>query len=201
MAGLQLSTHSWKKSVRRCSQQWRQMSDQDKEPYHAIAAEEQGFRHEAMRQPFKSAEGREEDSFREAGFDAAAHIPKNGLSTISLHRLLATYQRFKSSPVWGSFEAGLASPDGAMSLDHIDLETTPEEVSRTWANFIRPAKEEESEACNGDDAGDLHHSVCGQGHGLCRSMPCYEIACKFASSMHGYMKEGRSPDSNFDRHQ
>ena len=166
------------------------MSIDEKEAYTAKAAEENNLRTEAMHQPFESKAG--PHSLGEAGFDAARSLCKNALKTISYHRLLATYSRYKGSGTWGEFDAGLSSSEGAMPLDAIDLEKTHESIAETWSKFVGPASYNQHSIDDVDAAKCLHHSVCGQGHGLCKSAPFYKPACKFAESFHHLIKEGPS---------
>lgn len=188
MAGVQISPGEWKEKIRDCRETWRRMPEQQKEAYHAMAAEEQGLRQEAALQPFRSRDG--PTSLGQASFDAASRLPKNALKTISKQRLLVTRQRTRCSDLWAEFESGLASPDGAMSLDSIDLNTTMEDMSSRWSQFVSAAKDCDDFGYDEGAAKCLHHSVCRASTGICRSMPCHDEACKFSASLHNLAKEG-----------
>lgn len=191
MRALQLSPLEWKSCVRECGQKWKNMPLSEKEAYCALAAEQQGLREEAMLQPFKPADGPQ--PLGEASFDAAALVSRNGLVKLSAHRLLATYKAYKSSDGWGDFDAGLATSTGAMPLDAIDLENSPETISSTWSSFVRPVDRDEEYDEAARMHGCVHHTVCGQGHGLCQKLPYLTQASKFASSLHNFLKEGHWP--------
>ena len=158
-----------------------------------MAAEEQGLREEAVQQPFCASKGAK--SLVGAAFDAAALLSKKSLKRLSLQRLLATYQQFKTSVFWKDFDCGLGTADGAMSLDHIDLLTSAEDASSLWDRFVCPATSQ-GDGCglqvDTDVLKSLHHSVCISGDGLCKRAPCHGPACKFVSSMHYFIKEGAS---------
>ena len=183
---------AWKAAIKRCSHKWRRMTIEEREPYNAMAAEEQGLREEAMQQPFSASKG--PDTLGTAAFNAAAQLSRNALKCVSLQRLVATYKRYTSSLHWKDFDCGLATAQGAMSLDKIDLVTRFEEVENTWATFIAPAEN------GGNDQGldiedcatsnKLHHSVCGSFNGVCKQMPCFEPASKLAASLHHFIKQG-----------
>lgn len=192
LAKLQLQPSEWKAAVRACSDKWRRFSADEREPYEAMAAEENGLRAEAMLQPFQSEKGPQ--SLGDAGFDAASSLCKNALKSISCHRLMVTYSRFKDSGCWAEFDCGLSNSEGAMSLDAIDLESNHESIAETWSRFVGPAGPDLHQVDDRDDEAvkSLHHSVCGQGHGLCKNTPFYKSACKFAESFHHLIKEGPS---------
>lgn len=186
MSDMQLQPADWRSALRRCAQEWRQMTDADKDVYHAMAFEEAALREEAAKQPFASAGG--STSLGEAAFDAAASLSRPGAKLLSLHRLLATYQRYKTSETWHEFESGLANADGALSLDALDLETPQETVSSKWTSFVAPAKP--------DDVFDtkllksVHHTACGGGHGLCAKQCHLDLASKFTHSLHRFVMNG-----------
>lgn len=191
MAQMQLSPEEWQAKVRECSSTWNTMADSEKDSFHAMAAEEVGLREEAMRQPFQSAHDLAQGvrCLGNAGFDAASALPKSGLKATSLHRLLLTYQRYKSNEAWSDFDCGLATADGAMSLDGIDLDSSQEDLLSKWSTFAGPALHSGGQPV---DSGSLHHTVCGSGPGLCETLPHRDLATKFARSLHHFIKEGAS---------
>lgn len=163
------------------------------EPFHAMAAEEQGSRDEAKLQRLPSKHV--EQTLGLAAFDAAEGLSKQALKSLSLHRLLLTYKLYKESSWWESFDCGLANADGAMPLDKIDLDTTHETAASTWADFSGPAKPEDGPSAEQLDGVDCQHTVCGSGHGLCAKLPCLDSACKFSTHIHLLLKSGTSAAS------
>ena len=186
MAGSQMDPRGWKDEVKRVSRLWRSMSDPEKEPYHAMACEEQAYREDAACQPFQSHEG---PNSQPPAFDAASHVSRSGLKKVSKHRALQTYQRVQSADAWGHFDAGLSCCDGAMGPDHIDLQITGEDMCSAWSRFVKPAGEQDFVEYDADAENVLHHVVCGSGHGLCKTCPCYDLVCMFAGCLHEMMKD------------
>lgn len=170
---------------------WRNMSDQQKEVYRAMAAEEQGLRDEAILQTLKPKSAKSCDPpLGDAAFDAAGSLCRNALKKISLHRLINTYEKYKQDSGWQHFDAGLATSEGAMALDDIDLDTSQESVASTWAKFVGPptVKPEWVNDVNPDIA--VHHKVCGSGVGLCKQSCFLSHAQKFARSLQRYITSG-----------
>lgn len=184
MAGSQMDPGAWRAEVKRVSRLWRSMSDAEKELYHAMACEEQAYREDAARQPFQSREG---PNSRPPVFDAASHVSRSGLKKVSKHRAVQTYQRVQAADAWGDFDAGLSCVDGAMGLDHIDLQITGDDMSSAWSRFVKPAGEQDYVEYDPEADKVLHHVVCGSGHGLCNTCPCYDLACKLSGSLHHFM--------------
>lgn len=171
------------------------MPDKEKDAYHAIAAEEEGVRQEAMLQPYqaKSHSANNVVPLGKASFDAAANLGRNALKKLSLHRLLVTYQEYKNGEGWSDFDAGLARPEGAMSLDDIDLDTSQDDIQKTWSRFVGSAclHHKNQEIAMDTRLASLHHKVCGQGFGLCkREAAFYLEAQRFARSLHHFIGKG-----------
>lgn len=185
MAGQQLSPGEWKSANKECSRKWRAMTDVEREPYIAIALEEQSLREQLLHEPFSSRDQCQ-------GCDLEKLVPKNAQKTLSLHRLLATYREYKGSSWWDNFDAGLCSADGALSLDLIDLETPQEEMQASWDRFVNTASTEVDGLefqYDKDAAASLPLSVCGSEPGLCDQFPCHDHACKFAACLHQMIKD------------
>lgn len=186
MSKMQLEPEEWRRTVKKCSKDWRNMDDSERDVYHAMAAEEAGLREEAMKQPFQSAHGAA--CLGDAAFDAAGSLSKGASKLVSLQRLLTTYARYKSNDHWSQFDSGLANADGAMPLDAIDLTSSHQDLSSSWSSFISPARKE-------DDIDQrllksLHHSACGGLHGVCVSQPFLQLASKFSHSLHLFVMSG-----------
>eukprot|EP00434_Breviolum_minutum_P006290 symbB.v1.2.005550.t1/scaffold258.1/size251559/4 len=137
MKDLQLSPDQWGARLQQCKDAWRVLPEAERALYTAKAAEEEGLRNEASIQPLppKSQSSQAQADHLPAAFDAASELGRNALKKLSKHRVFASYKKLKESDLWTSHGTGLASFDGALSLDLIDLRATEDEIFETWQEF------------------------------------------------------------------
>jgi hypothetical protein len=187
----QLTPEEWKKEVGSCAAAWHQLDDDEKERFEAAAQLEQFQREEAMLQPHqsKSDEARGERRLGKATFDAAAGLSKAALLKCSKARLQATYSEFQDSTSWSTWNGGIASSEGCLKLDNIDLNTTADDIAERWSKgFDNPVasdklwQQESVEGCK--------HDVCQGWFGTCSKLPHVKLAVSFVLAMHKLLSAG-----------
>lgn len=189
LAGLQLGPKEWKEAVRDCGKRWKQMPVSEREAFKAIAAEEQGLREEAARQPLPSKDAKlNPERLSYQGVDTASKLSRNALKTVSRERLLATYSQYKQSTDWKEVCAGLATADGALSLDLVDLQTPDSNIFETWQPFASGFEAWQLSGRSAEAA--VHHSVCHCLHGQCHARPFVGLAANFVRHMSRLLQEG-----------
>lgn len=189
MAGKQLSPGEWKAEIQKCSNLWAEMGKSEKAVYDAEAAAEQAIRENAAHEPFPAKRMMQEFESNAAESSAAQQLCRNARSTIAKQRLLTTYSRFKEAPEWAEVDSGLASAEGAVKLDCIDLTSTDTDIRQQWDSFA--AIHDNSNLCSLETGPQPHHSTCYQNHGgLCQLSPGLDLATKFVRNMHDLLNSG-----------
>lgn len=134
----------YKRAVRECAISWRNECADVREAFEDKAAYEQSVREEAKRQPLPAKI--KQTSHGEAAFDAAALLGPKALEKISIHRLVVSYRDYMQSSMWGLSGLGLASSDGCLRLDSIDLATPDKDLCEAMDIALRqPAEQPHSE--------------------------------------------------------
>ena len=191
----QLTPDEWRSKLCESRDKWARLGEDERQSYIAKAAEEEGLRREACKQPFASRGSHSsipncpEDGTSPAAFDAASHLGRNSLKKNSRHRVLATYRRFREAPEWAMYNCGLASYDGALHLDFIDTETRDEEIQQEWQNFVKVDYDSQKLPSQGDCAG-IHHQTCWTTLGFCASSSNRVSISKLVSGMGDYAASG-----------
>lgn len=180
MQGEQLKPDEWKRRQQQCQQDWGEMSQERRDLLNAKASDEDHRRREACRQPFQPKEKRsgsdQQNHFAPAAFDAASTLSSKSAKAVSRHRTFASYKQFKKSTDWQHFQAGISNADGALTLDHVDLKQTEEEITDAWSKFAR-AKPSERYFPEDDDSScsqPLHHTTCWASYGACKR--CFNVS-------------------------
>jgi len=196
MQGQQLNPDEWMDTQKDCARRWHAMTAEERSQYHAKAAEEQGNREEACLQPFSSiARSRNPrdpslpDPIFPAAFDAAQHLSKNSLKRVGRHRTFTSYLEFKESNLWQHHEAGLATSDGALGLDLIDLESTEEDITHKWDLFARSKADGDWELPA--DGNIIHNTTCFKDYGGCRKFLKQEV-CLLVHNLAKHVESGDS---------
>ena len=160
------------------------MSADAKDVYNARAAEENGLRMEAARQPFPSKFELEEGSvdLQGAAFNAVPHLSKNALATISQRRLMATYKRFKTADVWDDFDAGIACSNGVLHLDHVNLRDTDETLTGQWRHFADAFGGFADDSTAAPEA-SVQYTTCHREYGHCCRLPHTDLARKYVGKL------------------
>ena len=124
-----------------------------------------------------------------ATFDAAAGLSKAALLKCSKARLQATYSEFQDSTSWSTWNGGIASSEGCLKLDNIDLNTTADDIAERWSKvFDNPVasdklwQQESVEGCK--------HDVCQGWFGTCSKLPHVKLAVSFVLAMHKLLSAG-----------
>ena len=187
--GVELTPREYTEEVRGCSKSWRELDQSAKDAFEAKARHEQYTRQEAASQPLKSKYDRVGPSFGDASFDAAAELGTKALRKIRLPRLVSTYREFSQTDLWATAGLGLASADGCLSLDRIDLVSTDKEVvAKMRAALHEPATS--SVDLDAEDHVGLHHQTCFQVFGHCRELPHGEVARKYVMNFEQFLSDG-----------
>lgn len=186
----QLSPENWKQELRQCATSWSQLDKSGRDAFEAEAAFEQGQREEAMLQPFQSKGdiARKESKLGLAAYDAAAGLSRKSLKSVSRARVQATYAGFRGTQDWAEWNGGLASSEGCLKLDLINLDMVDEDIGKQWSDVTRKPvdktlwTEERVEECK--------HDVCKGLFGICSKMPHVKLAASFVSAMHAHIASG-----------
>ena len=155
--------------------------------YQAQAVHENHVRAEASLQPFlpKVADFTV-DHVPGPAFDAAAMLGKNGLKTVSKQRTLVTYQNYKQSSLWKGHCAGLATADGALGLDLIDVQSSQEDLTATWQCFAQ--SEPKQDPFPPQEDGEIHHSACWSNHGCCKKVLKKDVVLAMVFSLADHLE-------------
>ena len=179
----------YKAEIQRCAAKWKLESPEAKKAYESKAAYEQCLRNEAMKQPLSSKISVDDgQDLGNAAFDAASELRPKALKRISKPRLVETFRRFMDSDMWGQVAMGLASSDGCLRLDLIDVQTPLHDVARHMSvNFHGPAPLEGNleEAIPG-----CHDETCWEMWGHCARKPHAELAKKFVRTFKHFCTQG-----------
>lgn len=184
----QLSPNEWSSKLAEAREKWGTLAEAERQCYIAKAAEEEGLRREACKQPFlprgshSSVSNCSADVIGPAAFDAASQLGRTSLKKITKHRVLATYRRFREAPEWTLYNCGLASHDGALHLDLIDTETLEEEIQKEWQDFVKVTYDPGQLPSQGNCPG-IHHRTCWTMFGFCASSSNKVSISKLVSGM------------------
>lgn len=164
------------------------MSPSKKRKYNAEAAEEQALRENAMHEPLPSKE--------EVGVqpepNASQKLCRNAKKAVSKQQMMNSYMRFQSAPEWSEVDAGLASAEGALKLNYVDVDSTDFEIKQRWDTFVQPVSDLQDCFPN-PSPGDqqFHHSMCYQDNGgLCASTPHLPLIRALVHSMAAFVTSG-----------
>lgn len=192
MAGQQLEPGQWKRVLQQCKTTWQQMSREEQSQYHIKAAEEQGLREEACIQPFSPKVKRESadvPSYFPAAFDASSQLSHSALKKVGRHRSFATYREYKNStPAWQWHDAGIGTPDGALALDLIDVDSQEQTLVNQWEAFARHSPSKDWLPSGADP--DLHHTTCWRDFGSCRQDLHVTLVGRLVSSLAKHLESG-----------
>eukprot|EP00438_Fugacium_kawagutii_P029570 Skav206293 [mRNA] locus=scaffold5870:4298:11540:+ [translate_table: standard] len=187
--GQQRDPDDWTAVQDRCKRIWANMSVEKRAEYEAAASAENHIRTEACLQPFqpklKLASMKDEPVLGDAAFNAASMLSRNALKAVSRHRSLTTYARYKSSELWGHHDAGLATADGCLDLDLIDLEANEETLLGQW-NIFRKSVPKKLPPLNPE----LHHQTCWTRHGSCKKDFQKNMVERLVSSLDSHLSSG-----------
>ena len=133
---MQLEPDAWRLKTQEVSKAWGRLTRAEQAPFVAKAAAENGLRESASYEPYKSR-GEQQGNLPSAD-SAAQQLTRTAKQRVSKQRLLASFRRFKDAPEWKAHDAGLASADGALDLDRIDLATPERQIQEDWQSFAKP---------------------------------------------------------------
>lgn len=160
------------------------MTAAEQESFTAAAVAEQGLREEAMREPWDAKLQPKEPQTQTIDL-----LSKNATKKVSRHRTVNSYARFKAQTDWWSEQgSGVSCPDGIMQLDHVDLQSTDEDLQRDFAQF--------AETCNNANNAPLpslqgqptNRAVCSLHQ--CQSGRHFALAANFVDSMSHLLATG-----------
>ena len=123
-----------------------------------------------------------------AAFDAASELGRNALKKLSKHWVFASYKKLKESDLWTSHGTGLASFDGALSLDLIDLRATEDEIFETWQEFASSKRLNTNWVPDADC--EIHHRTCWASYGCCVRSINKALTNKLVHGLAGHLSEG-----------
>ena len=189
MSGKQMHPSSWKEEQSKASQKWRSMTSQQQDVYTAKAAEEQGFRELGLREPHPAAFEKANTSNDGSG-TLSSFLSKGGRCHVSKQQVLNSYKRFKDQKDWWRGQgAGLASADGILPLDDIDLHLTDEQVQAHFSNFAALAQDPPHASRPNCDP--PHQTACLPGQCVSgSSSSIIALANKFVHSMSSFLADG-----------
>lgn len=101
----------------------------------------------------------------------------------------SSYLEFKESNLWQHHEAGLATSDGALGLDLIDLESTEEDITHKWDLFARSKADGDWELPA--DGNIIHNTTCFKDYGGCRKFLKQEV-CLLVHNLAKHVESGDS---------
>lgn len=182
----QLDPGSWHEELRKCSQQWHQMNTTQRDLYFAQAAEEQALRQAASLEPLPSKVPPADLQ----GTEAAQHLTRNALKTISRQRCLASYQQFRKAAEWQQVDAGLCNADGALDLDYVDMDMADDDIRHAFEQFAMPAREWKKPDTN---TVEIHHNVCHAEFRICKSDARFRLATCFVHGLAQLVSCGALP--------
>ena len=165
MQNQQLDPNKWESTLQLCRDKWARMTADERNPYVMAAVKEQGLRDEACHQPFAPNKPGKHDPLFPAAFDAANELGRNALKKVSKHRTFESYRQFKSSTDWQYLDAGLATPDGAISLDAIDMVSTDCSIADVWGKFAKSTPVDLDDLAGKEG---VHHTTCWTQQGFCK---------------------------------
>ena len=179
--GQQLSPDQWNQELKKCSKQWKGMDDSAKAPFVAKALAEQDLRRTTASEPLPSKVPRGPDMpALPASAATSTDLSRNARKAISRQRVMATYIQFRNAHEWGELDAGICSPDGALDLDHIQMDMSDDEIRVEFDKFSKPAPEWTHDS---HDTNLVHHSTCHADWGVCKSSKLFHLAQKFVHGL------------------
>jgi hypothetical protein len=187
----QVSTDKWKAEQKKCSRSWQASSPEEKEKYVAEASVETGLRREAAKQCFPSNKN-QPAPLGGASWDACADLGLKAQKKISKNRVVETYRQFQQAPDWAIWNGGIASSEGCLELDRINLTLKDDELLDKWIFAVK--EETSNQFWIQKDAGsqDIHdqvwHTLCGH----CQQAVHSALAKKYVDSLHRLVTNGRS---------
>ena len=186
-----LSPAQWKERQQDCVKAWKKLTPKEREPFIAEAAVETGSRREGTKQLFPSS--RDDSTIRgNVAWDAVKDLSRNAAKKISLHRIVATRTNFENDPAWADWNGGIASAEGCLHLDRIDLETRNEDIYARWKSAVQDPVPQALWMEKDAQTEHVHHQVCQALHGTCQSSPGIELAKKFVDAFHRFVVDGPS---------
>ena len=194
MQDLQLSPNEWRSKLDDCRKRWSQLCPDERAVYVAKAAEEEGLRCEAMKQPLvpKKAD-LSEDLIAPAAFDAASELKRNSLKKISRHRAFASYKKLRESSAWVHHDAGLSDLEGVLSLDLIDLESPEDAIAASWDKFVSSDHTQKNWVPQVDGEIEIHDKTCWMLHGCCAQRMDKGLVGKLVHGLGGQLAAGALP--------
>ena len=194
--GQQLGPEDWTRTQEKCRQKWGQMSAEERSAYQLEATQENHVRAEACLQPFAPKACLQETQVAavdrrgsDPSFDAAGTLTRNALKNVARHRSLVTYKNFKESSWWKEHDAGIATVDGALDLDLIDVHTSHDDLYSQWESFAR--REPPKDFLHSTANSETHHGTCWSLNGGCQMHFKKEIVPGMVFSLAGHI-ESRS---------
>lgn len=203
MQGLQLSPNEWRLKLDDCRKCWSQLCPDERAVYVAKAAEEEGLRCEAMKQPMISKKasrshpgpGLSVDQIAPAAFDAASELNRNSLKKLSRHRVLASFKKLRESSAWEHHDAGLSDFEGVLSLDAIDLASPEDALAASWNDFVSSDHTKRDWVPQVDGEIEIHDKTCWMLHGCCAKRIDKGLVGKLVHGLGGQLAAGALHDS------
>lgn len=186
-----MPSSQFKEELRKCANQWARESEVVKNAFHDKANYEENLRAEASRQPFKS-KLHETDAtpLGTAAFDAASQLCKKSLQRVFSARLVSTYKQFSDSDMWRQPGLSLASSDGCLRLDYIDLDARRSHIENVVQEAFHDEIAEHPFSFEDEGAAGFHHETCFDLLGHCHRKPHTALAKKFVKSFDAFLADG-----------
>lgn len=156
------------------------MSPDEKEPFNAVAREEQHLREEAARQPWGTKDG-------PGKVTQQPSLPPAAMKSISRQKSVQSYSNFRESSWWDEMGCGLSCADGILRLDLIDTERTKDDLSERFRAFLRNAGEL-PEQLSWEERDDVHHTTCQIGQ--CAKGTWARSATQFVTNFARLLQDG-----------
>ncbi|CAK9034023.1 PARP-type domain-containing protein (Fragment) [Durusdinium trenchii] len=162
LGGKQLGLAEYNNAVKTLSHQWRQMTDEQKQPYEIQAVHEEHVRSRVAESGLSTKEQIEtQHPMLEVSARLAEQVGKKGLSKISAKRLAINEELFESHSLW-SGDSQLGDGHGALKVSCIDVTTPDSAVDSFLQNTIHKQACPEEIAKEIDSVKDLqvHDEPC-----------------------------------------
>ena len=197
LQGKLVKPEEYRLEVRRAGAQWAREPPEVKEAYQDKAEYEQCVRNEAMKQPLlPKSTCSASPILGSAAWDAASELNQSALKKLSKARLVETYRQYADSEMWHDSGLSLASADGCLRLDLIDVKTCDKDIlsvinsalheSATVPGFVDPVEDARHQQ-NG-----LHHETCVESFGHCKRKPHTVLATRFVKNFNRFLSQGAS---------
>ena len=105
---------------------------------------------------------------------------------------METYRQFQQAPDWAIWNGGIASSEGCLELDRINLTLKDDELLDKWMFAVKEEASNQFWRQKDADSQDVHDQVCHTLCGHCQEAVHTSLAKKYVDSLHRLVTNGRS---------